>query len=761
MRRISAIAVALACALTAILVAQAQASPVSVGRSGWAWSAPSPQGETLNRVAFQGAVGYASGQNGTVLRSEDGGQSWVGLASGTEADLTLLQQIGPSTVLVGGGCTLRESTDGGVGFQQLDINESEHGCSHQLASFSFLTASSGYVEQSDGSILFTGDGGRSLSPRTSVPLNGGTPVQIEFASATLGFALVDGSGGARIYRTTDGAGSWTQVAATAAGQSLSELVVLSPTLAYAVGGGPARPGASTSLLLASEDEGATWAERPLALPSGSPALSLRSISCASATECVLATEQPGGGASDALMRTADGGLTGTVVTPATQGLLAVSFTSASSVLAVGEGGMTVLSPDGGVSFPAPISQSLPGEFPGPVRVGGESAGRAYLAGPSGQILTSADGGSSWQTLQAPTSLALVDVAFPTPEVGYAVNTAGTVYRTGNGGQSWSISPSGGEGPTTLLAPNANTVLLLGPTGLRRSTNAAASFAGVGGTVVVGHRHRRPVRRPVSSLGLFGGAELAGGAIVAWGDDSYESTDGGAQWTLIPLPLKGATVEGASFLNASTGYEVSRQRLFFTSDTGRRWREIGSVGGVVLPGPGQISFSSVQDGYVIAAWDGGRWLMRTDDGGRTWTPEWLPRRVVSVTAGGAEDYASADGGLFRTTDGGLSSTGSTVSLSLSGPAKLTARALRREHGRIALHGRLAPAAGGEQIVIAYRGAGRSAWQRRTATVSSTGAFTVTIAGIAATTTFVAQWSGEGAEAGAGSPAVTLMVGGGRP
>jgi photosystem II stability/assembly factor-like uncharacterized protein len=757
MRRISAIAAALVCALTAVLVGQAAASPVSVGRSGWAWSEPSPQGETLNRIAFQGAVGYASGQNGTVLRSEDGGQSWVGLASGTQADLTQLQQIGPSTVLVGGGCTLRESTDGGAGFQQLDINESESGCSHQLASFSFLSASSGYVEQSDGSVLFTGDGGHSLSPRTPVPLNGGTPVQIEFLSGTLGFALVDSSGGARIYRTTDGSGSWTQVATTAAGQSLSELIAVSPTLAYAVGGGPARPGASTSLLLASEDEGVTWKERPLALPAGSPALSLRSISCASAMECVFATEQPGGGASDALMRTADGGMTGTVVTPAQQGLLAASFTTGSHTLAVGEGGTTVLSPDGGVTFPTSISQSLPGGFTGLVRVGGQSPGRAYLAGPAGQILTSADGGSSWQALQVPTSLSLVDVAFPTAEVGYAVNTAGTVYRTGNSGQSWSISPSGGEGPSALVAPSPGTVLLIGPTGVRRSTDGGGSFETVGGTVVVGRRHRRPVRRAVSSLGLFGGAEPAGGAVVAWGDDAYESTDGGARWTLIPRALKNGTVEGVSFLSASTGYEVSRQRLFFTADTGRHWREIGSVGGVVLPGAGQVSFSNVQDGYAIAAWNGGRWLMRTSDGGRTWTPEWLPRRILSVTAAGSEDYANADGGLVRTTDGGLSSAGSSLALTLAGPAKLSTRALRRAHGRVALHGRLAPAQGGEQVVIAYRAAGRSVWQRRTATVSSTGAFAVTISGIAATTTFVAQWSGEGPQAGAGSQAVTLTVG----
>src|ERR1700730_18045251 len=83
-------------------VPAAGAAPVSVGSSGWFWGDPTPQGETLNHVVFQGARGYAVGDGGTALRSDDGGQTWSGLASGTDSDLALLQEVDPETIVVGG-----------------------------------------------------------------------------------------------------------------------------------------------------------------------------------------------------------------------------------------------------------------------------------------------------------------------------------------------------------------------------------------------------------------------------------------------------------------------------------------------------------------------------------------------------------------------------------------------------------------------------------------------------------------------------------
>ena len=169
MGRVARIALAAIAAWALAGAAAASAAPVSVGMSGWTWGDPVPQGETLNSVAFQGARGYAAGEGGTVLRSDDGGASWIGLSSGSSSNLTLLQEVDPNTVVVGGGCTVRESTDGGTTFHRLPVNESEQGCATKVAAVSFLDASTGYVEQADGSIFLTKDAGQTLEPKTSVP----------------------------------------------------------------------------------------------------------------------------------------------------------------------------------------------------------------------------------------------------------------------------------------------------------------------------------------------------------------------------------------------------------------------------------------------------------------------------------------------------------------------------------------------------------------------------------------------------------------
>src|SRR5579871_5247045 len=200
-----------ACGMAVGGAQSASAAQVSVGQSGWAWGDPVPQGEMLNRVAFQGARGYAVGEDGTVLRSDDGGASWIGLSSGSITNLTLLQEVEPNTVVVGGMCTVRESTDGGATFHRLPVNETEQNCATKIAAVSFLNPTTGFIEQSDGSVLLTKDGGQTLEPKTSVPLNGAGAAQMLFVSPAVGFAIVSSGAGGKIYRTTDGAGSWSQV----------------------------------------------------------------------------------------------------------------------------------------------------------------------------------------------------------------------------------------------------------------------------------------------------------------------------------------------------------------------------------------------------------------------------------------------------------------------------------------------------------------------------------------------------------------------
>jgi photosystem II stability/assembly factor-like uncharacterized protein len=743
MRARTSVLAVLVYVLTGLVAAQgAAAAPVSVGGSGWAWSDPLPQGETLNRVVFAGARGYAVGAKGTVLRSDDGGGSWLGLGSGTGADLQLVQEVEPNVVVVGGGCSLRMSTDAGATFHRLAVNESESSCASKLTSFSFLSPTVGFFEQSDGGVLETTDGGQTFVPRTSVPLAGAAAGRIAFVSPTVGVAIT--SSGA-VFRTADGAGSWTQVAAAPSG--LTDVTFVTPTLAYAVG--------NASTVLVSNDAGETWSPQPLTIAGAGGPVNLLQVACSDATHCLMSTTGAGV-ASSTLVRTSDGGLTGSLVTPSEVGLSSVAFTSGGGAVAVGVGGATVLSSDGGASFPRKLTRRLGVHQNGPLRVG-QAPLDAYAAGVAGQVLATTNGGESWSVLRVPTSSNLLDVAFPTPSTGYAVSEAGTVYRSPSGGLSWSIlNGSGGSAPAALLAPNASTVLLVGPAGIRRSADSGASFSTVDQRLVVGRRHGRPLRKTISSLALEG-AQQNGGVSLAYGSQLIESSDAGASWKLIPRPLAGHGIEGASFASASSGYATSAGRLFFTADAGRHWKEVRSLGAYLN---GSLAFSSTREGYVLApiGCESCTTVLHTADGGRSWTPEPLPRAIDALADAGGVAYASSveAGAMFATRDGGLSPSASSLSLSLVGASTLSrSKLLHKQHGLVRLTGRLAPAQGGETVELAYR-TGSGAWRRATATVSSNGAFAFAVSGIGASTDFVARWQGEGPVGGAGTAVTRLTV-----
>jgi photosystem II stability/assembly factor-like uncharacterized protein len=738
------------CALAAILGATcAIATPVSVGHSGWTWGDPSPQGNTLNNVVFIGARGVAVGEFGTVLRSDDGGASWIGLASGTKSSLSLVQEVDPNTIIVGGGCTVRESVNAGESFARLPVDESEGNCPAKVASFSFLSASTGFVEQSDGGILLTTNGGQTLQQKTPVPLNGATASKLDFISPSTGFALSAAAGG-RILRTTDGANSWTQVASVPA--PLADISFVTPTTAYAVG--------AHSTLLRSTDAGASWTALALALPAGTPPLELTHISCSDALHCLMSTAPASGANTNVLVRTTDGGLTGSLVSPSGENLLAVSFSTSTNAVAVGDSGATVLSSDGGATFQTSISRALGSLYSRWIRIG-QSALDAYALGNTSQIAATTNGGESWGVLRVPSSGRLADVDFPTTAVGYVVNSSGTLFRTADAGLSWSILSSGGGAPSALLAPDPNTVLLTGPRGVRRSTNAGASFTTVNASVVTrSHGRRRKVR--LSSFDLSGGAQIAGAAVFAYGSDVLESTDAGDHWTLLPRPLPGHPVSAISFLSPSTGYETSAGRMFFTDNRGHSFTEIRSIGAASVNAPGQMSFSSPAKGYVHVPFDSAgaaNVLLRTENGGRSWTPESLPAALTFVAAAGPFDYAGGENGaadaLFQTTDGGLSASPSRLTLTIAGAHKLSARKLRRSGDRVHLLGRLSPALGGETVAVSHRAIGGS-WHVNDVTVTSSGTFALTVSGVSQTTDFVAQWIGEGSVGGAGTPALRFTV-----
>src|SRR5437773_3447379 len=291
---------------------------VNVSQSGWSWGNPAPQGNTLQALDFVQGRGFAAGDNGTVLRTDDGGASWTGLVTGTAADLTRLQVLDPQTLIVlsQGGCVLRRSDDAGATFRKIFI-VAEQNCPTPVSSFTFVDRQIGYLLLRDGSVLRTGDGGQTFARQTALPgtqasnnSNGTSPIDIAFTGTDTGvaFVLTPNAGPSAAYSTTDGGISWKPVDSVEPGHVV-RIYFVDAKNGYAVGSGT---------LLKTGDGGANWKLAP-----AGAGHHLTSIRCSDPKTCLMTTSE-----GDALLRTTDGGDTVTPITPSSRKIYAAAFASA-------------------------------------------------------------------------------------------------------------------------------------------------------------------------------------------------------------------------------------------------------------------------------------------------------------------------------------------------------------------------------------------------------------------------------------------------
>jgi len=728
----------------AAVVAGAAAAPqmasanVQVGSSGWQWGTPLPQGNTLRATAFAGATGYAVGDFGTLLKTADGGATWSGLPAGTFANLTEVQAVDAATVMAGGGCVARRSLDGGATFQRIPFTPVESSCpdGSKLAAMWFLDAQRGYVVLADGTVSQTADGGTSYGARTAIPGTrkaGGTaaPTDIVFLTDTKGFATTSAGD---IFATSDGGAGWTPVATM--GRAVNAITFVDATTGYAVG--------AQSLFLKTVDGGATWTP----LDVGGPApQDLTSVRCASATTCV-ATTAPGA----LLVRTVDGGATFSFPTPSTDPLLAAGFASPARLVAVGRSGATVTSDDAGATFTT-VSSRLAGRF-SRIRAGAVT-GSAFAPGPDGALARTVDGGRTWTSGSVNTSEDVLDVSFPTADAGFALDTAGGLFATSSGGATWRSLDTGTTAhPGAVFAPTVSTVLVVGPTGVRRSTDGGGTFTAV--------------RDGDVSRAALTEVDRAGTAIVAYGPQVVaRSTDRGATWTAIRKPGRAVRRGGrlvnrlpirlVDFVDASHGFLMDGSgRLYRTGDGGRSWTELLGVG---TDEARWMAFSSARKGYLVISRFGDvrgatGFLLRTDDGGATWHPQFVESAEIPyggvATGAGADYLLGGDAALLFSATGG----------DRGGPSALTIKAPKaryRKPARITVTGRLSPASGNERVTVSYRRPGSTRWTSQTVKAASNGAYTTSWTLAKGANVFVAQWQGDFRSRGAGSKVLTVTVG----
>jgi photosystem II stability/assembly factor-like uncharacterized protein len=733
MRRTRRIFVMTATATAALAAAATAASAnVQVGSSAWEWGSPRPQGNTLHATDFRGLTGYAVGDFGTLLKSADGGATWTGLQTGTFTNLSAVQAVDADTVIAGGGCVARRSDDGGVTFKRIAFAPVENTCREPLAALSFPLEQTGFLALHDGTVLLTTDGGtafaqKSAIPGTSAARGTDVPTALWFTSATTGTATTNGG---KIFQTVDAGNSWKLV--KDAGRAVLDVTFVDALNGYAVGAG--------GLFLRTVDGGATWDAK-----ASGPVRTLTKVRCSTDLQCVISTAE-----GDVLVRTTDGGDTVAHLTPSTDKMLAASFASPTRLVAAGQNGTTVISDDAGTTF-APVGGRLTGVF-STLRAG-QASGSAFAAGNDGALAKTVDGGRTWTRANVATSENVIDVAFPTVTIGYALDGTGGLFRTADGGETWKTLDTGTTAtPAAVVATSADDVLLVGPLGLRRSTDGGGTFDAV-------------TSKAIRNLTLSG-VTRSGSALVTWGATNLAlSTDDGATWKTVHRPgpltrvrgkrVNRLQVSSAVFLDARSGFiRDGGGRLWKTLNGGRTWTDLPGVGNSVYRG---IRFSSKSTGYLIGASGFGDVqqagvIYRTTDAGRTFAPQIVAPQAISGLAapGGATDYLMAgDGSLFATTKGGVS--GAPSALTITSP-----RTRYAKRAKITVSGRLSPATGAERVTVSWRPPGSAGWRVVTVKAAANGAFTTSWTVTPGTNTFVAQWAGDFDSAGDGSTPLKVVV-----
>jgi photosystem II stability/assembly factor-like uncharacterized protein len=748
------------CAVLAVLVASSAAN-VNVSTSGWAWSNPTPQGRTLQALAFSGGTGYAVGNGGTALSTSDAGHAWNGLTTGTLASLDRVQALAPATIIVGGGegCVTRISSDGGKIFKRI-FNVAESSCPEPVASFSFLSASNGFLLLENGSLERTTDGGESFARGTGVP---GTPASsggghmsgtdLHFLTPTVGIAFVSdpSSGASKAYRTPDAGVSWAPVTLPD-GARVTSVHFVDEKNAYAIG---------PETLLRSTDGGETWTAQPIAAGN-----TFKSIDCSTETTCILTVT-----AGNQLIETTDGGATDTVKTTSSSLIYGAAYATPLQIVAVGASGAIVLSSDGGTTF-TPASADIGGKY-SRLRRG---PGAMLLApGANGELAISSNNGASWQTLATQTSQTLIDIAFASPTLGYALDGRGGLQRTNNGGASWqTLNPGTSRPASAIAAVGTNAVLLIGPVGINRAVGGGA-FAPLGGPIA---------KAELNDYVIVGATVFAFGR---GGHSLLSSSDAGATWHPVPVPLsgkakrgkgrhvktkRGVVITSVAFTSPRSGMLLDNAgRLWSTRNRGRTWTQVLSTGS---SDGTQLALADARNGFLslgdYPVDDAYVHVLRTSDGGNTWHPQEIG--AGSIPYGGLVASSALNGAaliegesvtreqlnrlLFATTTGG-DVAGTAEKLALKTPkAFFSKRKLKAAHHLIRVTGALAGAAGGETIVVSRRSLSGGLWEHRTVVAGANGGSFATTWKLRSSSVFVAQWSGDSGRPGQGSKPLKVIV-----
>jgi photosystem II stability/assembly factor-like uncharacterized protein len=257
-----------------------------------------------------------------------------------------------------------------------------------------------------------------------------------------------------------------------------------------------------------------------------------------------------------------------------------------------------------------------------------------------EVVSTSDAGATWAetgTIQAPTPPAggattgVTEIRFDTPAIGWAF--APDLYRTTNGGRTWSREPLPGTGSKQVLALATTATAAYAVTS--PCAYGTATCAGPGlpvwrtGTLAKESWVKTPLTLPLSSLANLSafGATVYADTTTFVSNFLYASTDGGVKFAARPVPCQASqdiqlmqvvatsASEVGLLCDGNPGLSEAIKSVYRSANTGKTDSSAGMMGLVGIQAQLAVSPSG---NLAVASSSDGSFIYINDSGGTSWS-----------------------------------------------------------------------------------------------------------------------------------------------
>lgn len=543
-----------------------------------------PASWTLTGIWFvDSSRGWAVGDRGTILTTNDGGANWRLQQCVTDVSFEDVVFVDPDHGWIVGdaGMILRTSDGGDTWQEQLWRSDV------WFRAVDFVDPGYGWAVGYRGGetvVLHTSDGLRWMWQDPECP---GELQDVDFLDRDIGWAV--GREGI-VLHTTDGGRTWVRQTAPTDALYLYAVQVVDDTTAWIA--------AQNGKVLHTIDGGRHWGSRQVGSSPVSTAL----------TAIHFADGHNGWVlGSEAVYRTTDGGRSWQLCEEFGSKARSMHFVDSRQGWIAGVGGIVVYTGDGGESWVRQCPDGPTESFQG-VRFVSLSEG--WAAG-SSSVRHSTDAGATWETQYRDTTKNIVDMQFVDSSNGWIAvdsqSAASSVLYTDDGGRTWTeVSlPIHGPKDVYFLDGTHGWVAAWDDMGLLRTIDGGRSWLEM----------PVPPPAPISTVWfidtLKGWVDFRGALL--------RTTDGGRTWEKLPVELTGGPEIQIFFLDTLLGWAASAPpRIARTTDGGKSW---DYAEGVQFQGMfSSLWFTDFRHGWAVG--DNGQ-IVHTTTSGTNWVEQPSP------------------------------------------------------------------------------------------------------------------------------------------